>query len=418
MHAQCQIFKPNTDLITYNQVMKDDKRLSHLKEKFYSLNDHEEESVKPKAKGKQRMSKFYLGGKQAEPADDIEDNTLVGTSTASANAPLRAIGSEDSILQLKAHAEEVVSHHAQRLSETALSNSNGGSSASTSNDDVRSIQPTESEYTDDENDVGLPLPASMRPKTSILGNLLDLYAHKLVAPARSSSSTYAAAPPTPPTAPEPIRIPLAPLNRQNNQSGDTLRSTPTSPTNTAIPAARSRSNSLPTDDDVIKPPTQSSLYQKRRKSQPLRLSLNAFGGARGPLTPVDEDAPTKKSGNRSRSSSIDSNTSFTSVNHLLKSFPNHSNFHRVTDFDEVDDQGGSPDDHHDSFPFKRLITPRSSIDSSNRDNFRDSFRDRDRDTATNPLLNTQTRDDCECDLPKDFNNVSHRLQKAYLAHPK
>lgn len=363
--------------------------MKEKKSQFYSLND--DESLKPKSKGKQRMSKFYLGGKQNELADDIEDNTLVGTSTSTSNnSPLRPIGSEDSILQLKAHAEEVVSHHAQRLSETTQSNSSGSPSTSTSTDNVPSgvniDNRLESDYsTTDEEDLGLPLPATTRPKTSILGNLLDLYAHKLVAPAQSTpaSSTQTKSPLHGPAAPEPARIPLAPLNRQNNQSGDTLRSAPSSPT--SIPAARSRSNSLP-DENAGYPPI-SPAWQKRRKSQPLRLNLNAFSGGRGPLTPVDEDAPTK---NRSRSSSIDSNTSFTSVNHLLKSFPNHSNFHRVTDFDENDD-AHSPG-REESFPFQKLTSPRSSVDSGQRD--------------TNPLLNGQTHEDCDCELPNNFNGVS------------
>ncbi|TIB70955.1 DUF1212-domain-containing protein [Wallemia mellicola] len=356
------------------------------KKQFYSLND-EDVSPRPKSKGKQRMR-----GKQNEPCDDVDDNTLVGTSTsANRNSPLRQVGSEDSILQLKAHAEEVVSHHAQRLSETTLSNT---SSTTSSGENIHQANHgivdnrIDSDYsTTDEEDAALPLPVTARPKTSILGNLLDLYAQKLVGPAQSTPpSVQSKSPPIAPAIPEAARIPLSPLNRQNNQSGDTQRGSLTSPT--SIPPARSRSNSLP-DNNVTYPPKLSLAWQKRRRSQGLRINYsNMFTGARGPLTPVDEDTPHKS---RSRSSSVDSNTSFTSVNQMLKSFPNHSNFHRVIDFDD-NNENTEELIALDQFAFKKGLSPRPSVESR-------------RDSITNPLLNEEPSETLNGDeLPKTTNN--------------
>ncbi|TIA72700.1 hypothetical protein E3P91_01854 [Wallemia ichthyophaga] len=421
---------------------RDSTPMNEKSNEFYSLND--EESLQPRSKskgkdrgngngkGKQRMSNFYLGDKYDETLEDLEDSFFNASTSANnrhhsttTNSPLRPIGSEDSIQQLKTHAENFVSHHSQRLSETATTttpnNSSPSASTTTSSDNISNFSNAWANAkahmnlggrnsfvsVDSEDGEGrLPRPVTALGETSILGNLLDLYAHKIVgqrvladgAPAEAEAEAGVAPLPSPPqgnisgnvprndspAAPEQVKIPMTSLNRQSNQ--ETVRSTPS---HSSIPAVRSRSNSLPDETGVAAsyPPRPSPGRDARRTSQPPRPSFNI----NSPLTPVDENVPARNKPNlnievnrnrsmdlsrnrsmdiernRSRSNSAESTKSYTSVNHLLKSFPNHSNFHGGAEYD--DDDEASPDDLAENHPIKKLISPRMSTESGPRDTY-------------------------------------------------
>ena len=343
-------------------------RKEKMNDTFHSLNDDLMQTEKRKANSRHSKRKFYLGGKMDERGDedDIRNNdTLTGTSM---NSPLRSIDSEDSIKQLRSHAEEVVSFHAQRFSESilssgsmtssSLSNSNNNSNSNSRNNSNISINDNDHNFqnnrnavnlidvTEDDN-MGLPLPVTEKPRPSILGNLLDLYVQKLVLnrPMARPSSTATKAnssistPANIPSPPAPARLPLSPL-RPNNRSGGMIR-TRSYP---SIVPTRNRSNSAPSNESHLSypPRPQLKLLQNKRRSQQFRNHFNSSSFSNtgrdryGPLTPVDENQPRVSSDStnvRSRSSSIDSTQSYASVHHLLKSFPNHSNFHQVEDHD-------------------------------------------------------------------------------------